>query len=258
MKEKLLKDIYALTHTLGEPHRQYVIIGEGNTSCRIDEDSFWIKASGQQMGTMGEDGFVAVKFGPILKMLEHPGMSDVEQKALMQVASADPRQTLRPSIEVSFHAMLLHETGAGFVGHTHPVYINQIMCSTRAQEFAANRVFPDEVVLCGPKSLYIPYADPGLTLAIQMRDDVRRFMDENGEAPKVLLMASHGMIALGQTATEVLNIMSMCVKAAQVFIGACTIGEPVFLSQEDINHLYKRPDEIYRRNQFVEGSSDKS
>ena len=76
-------------------------------------------------------------------------------------------------------------------------------------------------------------------------------MQEFGEAPKVILLQNHGLIALGQTPTEVLNITAMCVKAAGIFGGACALGEPVFMSQADIMHIYKRPDEIYRRKLFV-------
>ncbi len=31
-----------------------------------------------------------------------------------------------------------------FVGHTHAIHVNQILCSPRAREFAAKKLFPDE------------------------------------------------------------------------------------------------------------------
>lgn len=247
-----LSTLLDLTHTLGQPERECVIIGEGNTSCRIDTDSFWIKASGQGMQTITREGFVAVRFEPILTMLDQPAGDLAAQKAVMQAAKVDPAAAGIPSVEVTFHAMLLHECGVQVIGHTHPVAVNRILCSTRAQQFASNRLFPDEAVLCGPESAFVPYVDPGLPLALAIRDAARRYMDDNGEAPKVILLANHGLIALGQTPTEVLNITAMTVKAAQIFAGACAIGEPVFMSREDILHIYKRPDEIYRRKQFVE------
>jgi hypothetical protein len=52
----------------------------------------------------------------------------------------------------------------------------------------------------------------------------------------------------------VLNITAMCVKAAQIFTGAYAVGQPVFLSEAEIMHIYKRPDEQYRRVRFVTGS----
>ena len=241
-----------MTRFLGQPHLQYVIIGEGNTSQCADTDTFWIKASGQQMATIDQDGFVQVNFEPILALLDAPLDNSQAIKAALETARVDRQSALRPSVEVAFHALLLAECDVQFIAHTHPIAINQIMCSTMADVFATNRIFPDEVVLCGPRSVHMPYVDPGLPLAQAMREPVRRYMDDYGEAPKVILLANHGLITLAQTPTEAVNITAMAVKAATIFSGACAIGEPVFMSQAEILHIYQRPDEIYRRQQFVE------
>ncbi len=245
-------ELVAMTRHLGQPHLNYVIIGEGNTSQRVDEASFWIKASGQQMATIDSDGFVQVHFAPILKLLDHPPSGQQALQNDLISAKVNPHSPLRPSVEVAFHALLLTECNAQIIAHTHPTAINQIMCSSRAEQFATHRTFPDEVVLCGPGSMYVPYVDPGLPLAIVMRDYIRQHMDEYSEAPKVILLANHGLIVLAQTATEALNITAMAVKAASIFAGACAVGEPVFMSRADIMHIYQRPDEIYRLGQFVE------
>lgn len=249
----ILDDLHNMTRILGEPQRNYVIIGEGNTSARIDADSFYVKASGQQMGIMTTAGFVAVHFAPILDLLDNPPATQTEQKTRLAAARVDSNSPLMPSIEVGFHAMLLHECGVQYIGHTHPIAVNRLMCSNRAAVFAANRIFPDEVVLCGPESVLVPYADPGLPLAIVMRQKVREYLAKYSEAPKVILLANHGVIALGTTPTEVLNITAMCVKAAEILSGAYAVGEPIFMQKDEIMHIYKRPDEIDRRKLFVEG-----
>jgi rhamnose utilization protein RhaD (predicted bifunctional aldolase and dehydrogenase) len=250
MKESL-ETLLALTRELGNPDRRYVIIGEGNTSHRIDDDSFWIKASGQQMNGITADGFVPVRLSPILGILDQPDIPDADVKRITKEAVLDPESKLIPSIEASFHALLLADCDVACIAHTHPIAVNQILCSSRAEQFASNRIFPDEVVLCGPRSVLVPYSDPGVPLAQAIRREVRAYMDAEGEPPKVILLANHGLIALGQTAKEALTITAMCVKAAEIFSGACAIGEPVFMSPADINHIYRRPDEIYRRKRFV-------
>ncbi len=247
-----IEPLVEMTRFLGQPHLNYVIIGEGNTSQRIDAATFWIKASGQQMQTIHAEGFVAVQFAPALNLLDNPPESTQAVQDAMNAAKVDPASSMRPSVEVTFHAMLLHECGAQVIAHTHAMAVNRILCSSRAEEFACHRLFPDEVVLCGPKSVFVPYVDPGLPLALAMRAQVRHYMVEFGEAPKVILLANHGLIALGHTHTEALNITAMAVKAADIFAGACAVGEPVFMSEADIMHIYKRPDEIYRRRQFVQ------
>lgn len=247
-----LHALVEMTRALGQPQNNYVIIGEGNTSHRIDDERFWIKASGQQMANIGPEGFVAVRAAPILAMLDNPApLSLAEQKQIMLEARVDPAAEAKPSVEVGFHAMLLAECGVNVIGHTHPVAVNRIMCSSRAEQFATHRMFPDEIVLCGPESVFVPYVDPGLPLARAIRERVRAYMQQHETAPKVILMANHGLIALGQTPVEVLNITAMCVKAAEIFAGACAVGEPVFMSQADVMHIYRRPDEAYRRERFV-------
>jgi len=247
-----LQTLVGMTCMLGEPHRDYVIIGEGNTSCRIDDQSFYVKASGQQMQAITGAGFVAVHFDPILDLLDNPPKTRTEQKERMMAARVEQDSALSPSIEVSFHGMLLHETGAKFVGHTHPTVVNQLLCSNHAEDFAQKRLFPDHVVLCGPQAAFVPYADPGLPLAIIMRERVRAFMDTHGEPPREILLANHGLIALGSSVQEVLNITAMCVKAAHTLVGALSVGQPVYMDAADVQHIHTRPDEIQRRNMSAE------
>lgn len=258
-----LDSLIELTRALGEPQNDYVIIGEGNTSLRLDEDSFLVKASGHGMHGIGADGFVAMRIQPMLALLDKPPATLSEEKAITnsaairQHAALPPNALggteggLSPSVEASFHAMLLHECGLRYIGHTHPVAINQILCSECGPDFAFQRRFPDEVVLCGPQSALVPYADPGLPLALAIREKTREYMSAYGEAPKLILLENHGMIALGETPAEILNITAMAVKAARIFLGALMTGKPTHLPEEEAWHIYRRPDEIYRRQRFV-------
>lgn len=247
-----LDSLVNMTRALGEPQNDYVLIGEGNTSMRLDAESFAVKASGQQMRNIGADGFVSVYLEPILGLLDHPPSTMSEQKAITEAARLNQNSARSPSIEVSFHAMLLQECGVKYIGHTHPTAINQVLCTEHAAAFARQRRFPDEVVLCGPQSLLVPYGDPGLPLALIMRQHLRQFLERNGEAPKLILLQNHGMIALGDTPGEILSITAMAVKAARIFAGALQLGKATHLPDEEVQHLYKRPDEIYRRQLFVE------
>ena len=253
---KSLDSLINMTHALGEPAMDYVIIGEGNSSMRLDDQSFAVKASGHQMHGISEKGFVALRFAPMLAMLDDPPRTLSEQKAITQAAKLDQTSDRSPSIEVSFHTMLLHECAVAYIGHTHPTVINQLMCSAYAADFAFKRRFPDEVVLCGPQSVLVPYADPGLPLALIMRERVQAYMAEQDEAPKLILLENHGMIALGDTPTEILKITAMAVKAARIYLGALVTGKPTHLPEDEVSHLYRRPDEIYRRKLFVEDAKN--
>ncbi len=250
-------ELIQLSHELGRPERRYVIIGEGNTSQRADSETFWVKSSGYSLPTITAEGFARIAFAPIMALFDNPPQTLTEEREALRAARVDGG-TRYPSVETSFHAMLLFDCGVNCIAHTHPVAVNRLLCSSHAQTFARRRTCPDEVVLCGPESVFVPYVDPGLPLAMAIRQRVRAYMDQYGEAPKVILLANHGLITLAQTATEALNISDMCIKGAEILWGALAVGDPVFLSDEDVMHLYRRPDEIYRRKLFVSDSDEET
>ena len=244
-------ELVQLSRDLGLPQRKLVIIGEGNSSLRVDNETFWVKASGHQMPTITAQGFAQIQFAPILALFDNPPQTNSEQRHALRAALVDGSQA-DPSVETSFHAMLLHDCGVNCIAHTHPVAVNRLLCSAHAETFARHRIYPDEVVLCGPESVFVPYVDPGLPLAMAIREQVQAYMDKYDEAPKVILLASHGLIALGSTTTEALNITMMADKAANILWGALQLGEVPFMTEEEVMHIYKRPDEIYRRKHFVD------
>jgi len=250
MPDDILSQLVALSRHLGDPANDYVILGEGNTSARADAETFWVKASGRQMDGIGADGFVRVRFAPVLELLEANDLSDSDVKAGLEAARVDPAATVRPSVETVLHALALQLDGVGFVGHTHPTAVNAILCSQQAVEAIAGRLFPDEIVVCGPAPVYIPYTDPGLPLARAVRDALQAHLVEWGEPPKVILMQNHGLIALGRTAQEVENITAMYVKTAHVIVGAYALGGPRFLSMQAVERIHTRPDELYRRRKL--------
>jgi rhamnose utilization protein RhaD (predicted bifunctional aldolase and dehydrogenase) len=249
--DAILRELVTMSRNLGDPVRDLAILGEGNTSARADADTFWVKASGVELRTIGPDGFVQVRFEPVLSMLQADGLNDDQVKAGLEAAKADPAVKARPSVETVLHALALQVEGIAFVGHTHPTAVNAILCSQKAEEAIAGRLFPDEIVYCGVAPVYIPYTDPGIPLARAVRDSIHRYLDEYGETPKVILMQNHGFIALGRPALEVENITAMYVKAARVLLGSYALGGPHFLSPADVARIHTRPDELYRRKEWV-------
>jgi len=242
-----LNALVACSQRLGDPALDYVILGEGNTSARIDAETFWVKASGTELRSIGTSGFVRVRFDRVLAILEQGNLSDAQVKAGLEAARVDPGVTAQPSVETVLHALVLKLAGVNFVGHTHPTAVNAVLCSQKAEEAIAGRLFPDEIVYCGPAPVYIPYTDPGVPLAREVRDEVDRYLDEYRETPKVILMQNHGFIALGKTASEVENITAMYVKTARVILGAYALGGLHFMNAEAVARIHTRPDEHYRQ-----------
>jgi rhamnose utilization protein RhaD (predicted bifunctional aldolase and dehydrogenase) len=251
MSNDILTQLISMSRHLGDPALDYVILGEGNTSARADGDTFWVKASGVHMGTIEAEGFVQVRFDKVLGLLEKGDLSDDEIKAGLNAAKVGKSVTVRPSVETILHALALKLDGINFVGHTHPTAVNALACSQKVEEAASRRLFPDEIVYCGPASVYVPYTDPGLPLAHKVRDSIEQYIDEYLEKPKVILMQNHGLIALGQTTRQVEDITAMAVKAARVLLGTYIAGGPHFLSPANVERIHTRPDELYRRQQLL-------
>lgn len=246
-RDEVLDALVAMSQFLGDPSRDYVILGEGNTSARIDDETFFVKASGTRLGGIQRQGFVAVRNAPVLEMLDAGELSDQEIDERLMAARVDQRGPVKPSVETLFHAWLLTQPGISFIGHTHPTAVNSIMCSRGWRDVIQGRIFPDEIVYCGVAPAYLEYTDPGCALARAIRKTVEEYRDRQGVCPKVVLMQNHGLIALGATPGEVQDITQMWVKVARVLAGTQAFGGPHFFSEENVARLHSRPDEEYRR-----------
>lgn len=238
--------IVQLSHELGREDRQLALLGEGNTSAKVDEETFVVKASGSNLAALRTEEVTLCRSQALLKLLEARGTPDtaVEQALLDARVS---RRARKPSVEAMFHAWLLTLPGVGFVGHTHPVAVNALLCSGHGRTFARRRLFPDEIVCCDVASAYVPYTDPGLKLAQAIRRETTAFIRMHRRPPRVILLENHGLIALGATPAAVLAATLMADKAARIFLGAVGAGGPRFLSAANVARISGRPDEHHRR-----------
>jgi rhamnose utilization protein RhaD (predicted bifunctional aldolase and dehydrogenase) len=247
-KQEILNELVELSHRLGEESKEYAIIGEGNTSARIDEHTFFVKASGSNLKSIRPDQLVEIDWRKVGALLEgNPSDDDVTR--ILNEARVDPAVTARPSVETVLHGALYQITDAKFIGHAHCVYANMILCSQNARDIVRH-IMPDEIVVCGIESVFVPYTDPGVPLAREVVARVKEVAGRHGEMPRTIYLQNHGVIALGQTARQVENVMAMAVKHAKILAGTYALGGPNFLSESDIARIHYRPDEHVRRAQF--------
>jgi len=246
----VMNELIALSRGLGDPTRDLAMLGEGNTSARVDEDTVYIKASGKELRTADENTFVAVSMQRALSTLNGPDIDDTQVRDALKQSRIDPTGDVMPSVETFLHCYLLSLPGIQFVGHTHPTAVNAILCSKIAREAVSGKMFPDEIVCCGPAVCFIEYTDPGIVLAKALRTAVEAFIDEHNMPPKVIVMQNHGLICPGKSVRDVENATLMYEKTARVLIGAYTLGGPNFLSAANVARIHTRPDEHYRQKQL--------
>ena len=245
MPTSTLSQLLDLAHQLGREERRLAILVEGNTSARVSADTFIVKASGSNLATLDAAAVTECRFASLVAALDTTKMSDAQVDHNL-LASRVKKTARKPSVEAMFHAWLLTLPGVNFVGHTHPVAVNRILCSRHAKAFAARRLCPDEIVCCGTEFVLVPYVDPGLKLAQAIRRAVTAHVKRLSRAPRVILLENHGLIALGGTPQAVLAATLMAVKAAEIYTGAIALGGARPLSGVSMARIAGRPDEHYR------------
>ena len=248
MSDSILNELVALSHHLGEEWREYVIVGEGNTSARADDQTFWIKASGANLRTIDERGFVRLNLERVLALIDQ-AQNDDDVTRGFNAAQVDPNGAARPSIETFIHALAMAYGGAQFAGHTHPVAVNALLCSHQA-EMLTRHITPDGITVCGAHPAFVPYQDVGIALARATRDALQKNIAQYGEPPKVIYLQNHGMLALGRTRQEIQNVTAMAVKHARTLAQTFSLGGPHWLDENTVARIDQRPDEILRRAKF--------
>jgi rhamnose utilization protein RhaD (predicted bifunctional aldolase and dehydrogenase) len=151
------------------------------------------------------------------------------------------------TIEAALHAVASIVTGCAWTAHTHPTAVTGLLSSDAGRLFAEHPLFPDQIVVTGTSALHVPYTDPGLPLARAFRAALEDYAARTGRWPRLVLLANHGMVALGRTANEVFEITRMTDKSARIFAVAAAAGTVIPLSAEAVERIDTRPDEEYRR-----------
>ncbi len=99
-----------LSHEIGREDRGWAILGEGNTSTRLEPGRFAVKASGCSLRTLAEDDITVCDSAQVLALLEKKSLRDAEIDESLMNARVDAKGR-KPSVESMFHAWLLQLEG---------------------------------------------------------------------------------------------------------------------------------------------------
>jgi NAD(P)-dependent dehydrogenase (short-subunit alcohol dehydrogenase family)/rhamnose utilization protein RhaD (predicted bifunctional aldolase and dehydrogenase) len=176
-------------------NKDFVIAGGGNTSFK-DGETIWIKASGQTLAELDEEGLVALSRKK-LHMISTAVYSDDAVTREEQVKEdlfrsiTDTRKNKRPSVETSLHEIIQYK----FIVHLHPTLINGILCSRNAKSLIQK--------LFGESVLFVPYTDPGYTLFRKVESEIISFREKNLHDPRIIFLENHGSFVGADTTEEI-------------------------------------------------------
>jgi NAD(P)-dependent dehydrogenase (short-subunit alcohol dehydrogenase family)/rhamnose utilization protein RhaD (predicted bifunctional aldolase and dehydrogenase) len=192
-----IKDLIEISKFYGVK-KEFVIAGGGNTSYK-DENTIWIKASGQPLAELTEEGLVSLNREKLHVIStnnysEDPAAREEQVKQDMFLSILDPGKNKRPSVETSLHELIQYK----FIVHLHPTLINGILCSRNAKNLI-HKLFGENV-------LFVPYTDPGYILFKKLESEIVDYRDKFGSDPRIIFLENHGSFVGANTTDEVKNI----------------------------------------------------
>jgi rhamnose utilization protein RhaD (predicted bifunctional aldolase and dehydrogenase)/NAD(P)-dependent dehydrogenase (short-subunit alcohol dehydrogenase family) len=179
-------------------NKDYVIAGGGNTSFK-DNDTMWIKASGQPLAEMNEDCLVALDRQKLQKISasvypDDPVTREEKVKEDLYGSIIDMQKNCRPSVETSLHEIIQYK----FIVHLHPTMINGILCSRSAKSLTLK--------LFGENVLFVPYTDPGYTLFKKLESEIKSYRQKFSHDPQIIFLENHGSFVGADTTEEIKKI----------------------------------------------------
>lgn len=202
MKQEI-NELIAISRYYGS-NKEYVIAGGGNTSCK-DEQTLWIKASGQSLAEMTEEGLVALSREKLRAISsntysEETAIREEQVKADLFRSTLDQDKNKRPSVETSLHEIVRYK----FVVHLHPTLVNGLLCSRNAKSLTLK--------LFGESVLFVQYTDPGYTLFKKLESEILLYREKFSHDPQIIFLENHGSFVGADTTEEIKLIYNQIIQ----------------------------------------------
>ena len=192
--KKALKKLIDISQFYGK-NKDFTIASGGNTSVKNDE-VMYVKASGFELGKIGEEGYVAMD-RKLLDNLKTRSYSENEEEREAEVKSdllksrIFPELNQRPSVEASVHHAIRYK----FVIHMHPTLVNAVTCAKYAQK-SIEKLYGDEAV-------FVPYITPGYILYKEIENLNKQYLKAHGKYPQIFFLQNHGVFVGAETTEEI-------------------------------------------------------
>jgi NAD(P)-dependent dehydrogenase (short-subunit alcohol dehydrogenase family)/rhamnose utilization protein RhaD (predicted bifunctional aldolase and dehydrogenase) len=213
--DKALAELIRISHAVGKD-RSLVQGGGGNTSVKTADGKYmYIKASGTALKDMNaKQGWRRMRLDAVLSIIEDKAIAQLDvQKRETEVVNrlllaCDDEVTgdARPSVEAHLHSFL-----GKCVIHLHPstvgAYVNakngKIELENLFRKIGNRQSTIDNYL----PPLWVPYTDPGFTLAKKIARLVTDYQKQFGKKPAILFLEKHGLLISTQSADTALRLV---------------------------------------------------
>ncbi|MHC4664392.1 MAG: SDR family oxidoreductase [Planctomycetota bacterium] len=191
--DKALSQLIRISHAVGKDSL-LVQGGGGNTSVKTRDGRYmYIKASGTTLKDMSaKNGWRRIRLDSVLAIISDKSIARLETYAreieivnrLQLACDDDIVGEVRPSVEAHLHAFLDE-----CVIHLHPVAVLSYACARNGRA-ELEKLFGGEKF----PPLWVPYTDPGFTLAKRVARLVGEYQKQYGRKPAILTFEKHGLL----------------------------------------------------------------
>ncbi len=196
---KQIKELIGISHYYGT-NLDFIIAAGGNTSFK-NEKHIFVKASGIPLGIINNNGFIQLDRSMAHRILSKKYSNNPEKRANeikkdLLKSKINIKNKLRPSVETLVHEAI----GYNYIVHTHPYFINALICSKNAKK-SVEKLF-------GPKILYLKFTEPGYILAKTIDKEIALYRKKYKEEPHIIMLGNHGIFIGANTIKEIKELYS--------------------------------------------------
>lgn len=183
--------------------------GGGNTSVKTDDGKFmYIKASGTALKDMNtKRGWRRMQLKPVLAIIKDKSLAQMEVhkretevvNRLLLACDDDVTIIARPSVEAHLHAFL-----DKCVIHLHPSSAGAF-ANAKNGKAELGKLFNKFEIFLPP--LWVPYVDPGFTLAKSIAKLVGSYQKRYSKKPAILFLEKHGILISAESTDTALRLV---------------------------------------------------
>jgi NAD(P)-dependent dehydrogenase (short-subunit alcohol dehydrogenase family)/rhamnose utilization protein RhaD (predicted bifunctional aldolase and dehydrogenase) len=204
--DKALSQLIRISHAVGKDSL-LVQGGGGNTSVKTADGKYmYIKASGTALKDMSpKAGWRRIRLDSVLAIISDKSIAklgtyarEIEIVNRLQLACDDDIVgEVRPSVEAHLHAFLDE-----CVIHLHPVAVLSYACATNGRA-ELEKLFAGEKL----PPLWVPYTDPGFTLAGKVARLVGQYEQQYRRKPAIIIFEKHGLLVSANSPDAALRLV---------------------------------------------------